>query len=153
VVLERRNEDRVNGSEGPDVLDAWRSVPSTASDEAFTTTARRLLPACFADCWAREDEFAPFAEAVNGSYISGLDDCMAPITIDDRARLSSITTPTLVIAGQHDLICGPRWAWEIHGLIPDSRLVVLEDSGHFGHVDAPAQFAKAVVDFVRSTPA
>jgi hypothetical protein len=28
-----------------------------------------------------------------------------------------------------------------------------EDSGHFGHVDAPGQFAQTVVDFVRSTPA
>jgi proline iminopeptidase len=65
---------------------------------------------------------------------------MAPITIDDRATLSSITRPTIVIVGQHDLIA-------------DSRLVVLEDSGHFGHVDAPGQFAQTVVDFVRSTPA
>ena len=136
-----------------DVLDAWRSVPSIASDEAFTTAARRLLPAYFADYWAREDEFAPFAAAVDGSYISGLDDCLAPVSIDDRATLSSITTPTLVIVGRHDFICGPRWAREIHDLIADSRLVVLEDSGHFGHVDAPAEFAQTVVDFVRSTPA
>lgn len=28
--------------------------------------ARRLLPAYFADYWAREDEFAPFAAAVSG---------------------------------------------------------------------------------------
>jgi proline iminopeptidase len=135
-----------------DVLDAWQSVPSIAGDEAFTTAARRLLPAYFADYWAREGEFAPFAAAVNGSYISGLDDCRAPIAIDDRAVLSSITTPTLVIVGRHDFICGPRWAREIHDLIPESKLVVLEDSGHFGHVDAPAEFASAVVDFVRSTP-
>ena len=86
-----------------DVLDAWRSVPSIASDEAFTTAARRLLPAYFADYWARE---------------------------------------------RHDFICGPRWAREIHDLIPDSRLVVLEDSGHFGHVDAPGEFARTVIDFV-----
>jgi pimeloyl-ACP methyl ester carboxylesterase len=135
-----------------DVLDAWQSVPSIDGDEAFTTAARRLLPAYFADYWAREGEFAPFAAAVNGSYISGLDDCRAPIAIDDRAALSSIATPTLVIAGRHDFICGPRWAQEIHDLIPESKLVILEDSGHFGHVDAPAEFASAVVDFVRSTP-
>jgi pimeloyl-ACP methyl ester carboxylesterase len=72
---------------------------------------------------------------------------------NDRATLSSITTPTLVIAGRHDFICGPRWAREINDLIADSKLVILEDSGHFGHVDAPARFAQNVVDFVRSTPA
>ena len=32
---------------------------------------------------------------------------MAPITADDRATLPSITTPSLVIVGQHDFICGP----------------------------------------------
>jgi proline iminopeptidase len=136
-----------------DVLDAWQSVPSIDSDGAFTTAARLLLPAYFADYWGRQDEFAPMAASVSGSYISGLDDCMAPVTIDDRTALDSIMTPTLVIVGRRDFICGPRWAQEIHDHIPDSKLVILENSGHFGHVEEPEAFARAVVDFVRSTPA
>jgi pimeloyl-ACP methyl ester carboxylesterase len=136
-----------------DVLDAWRSVPAIDSDEAFTTAARQLLPAYFADYWGREGEFAPMAATVSGTYISGLDDCMAPVIIDDRTTLGSVTTPALIIVGRHDFICGPRWAQEIHDHIADSSLVVLEDSGHFGHVEEPEAFARVVVDFVRSTPA
>jgi proline iminopeptidase len=136
-----------------DVLDAWQSVPTIDSDEAFSTAARRLFPAYFADYWGREDEFAPALASVSGSYISGLDDCMAPVAIDDRATLDSIKTPTLVIVGRHDFICGPRWAREIHQHISGSKLAILEDSGHFGHIEEPETFARAVVDFVTSAPA
>jgi proline iminopeptidase len=134
-----------------DVLDAWQSIPTIDSDEAFTTAARRLFPAYFADYWGREDEFAPALASVSGSYISGLDDCMAPVAIDDRATLESITTPTLVIVGRHDFICGPRWAQEIHDHISGSRLLVLENSGHFGHIEQPEAFTSGVVDFVGSS--
>jgi proline iminopeptidase len=134
-----------------EVVAAWRSVPTVADDEAFTTVARRLLPAYFADFWGRAEEFADLV--VDGTYISGLDEHGAPDMFDDRAVLGSITVPTLVLVGQHDFICGPRWGTELHERIPGSRLVVLTGSGHFGHLEQPADFARAVVDFVHATPA
>nr|WP_304533025.1 hypothetical protein [Amycolatopsis sp. CA-126428] len=42
------------------------------------------------------------------------------------------------------MICGPRWAHELHELIPGARLVVLEHSGHFGHLEGPERFAESV---------
>jgi proline iminopeptidase len=78
-------------------------------------------------------------------FISGLDERLVPEFVDDRDVLGTITTPTLVIVGRHDVICGPRWAQEIHERVPGSRLVVLERSGHFGHLEEPADFARAVV--------
>ncbi|WP_306188948.1 hypothetical protein [Streptomyces sp. MK5] len=30
------------------------------------------------------------------------------------------------------MICGPRWAYELDELLPDSQLLVLEHSGHMG---------------------
>jgi pimeloyl-ACP methyl ester carboxylesterase len=45
----------------------------------------------------------------------------------------------------------PRWAEELRKGIPGARLVVLERSGHFGHLEQPAEFARAVADFVRDT--
>ncbi|MCX4538581.1 alpha/beta fold hydrolase [Streptomyces sp. NBC_01669] len=59
--------------------------------------------------------------------------------------------PALVVVGRHDVICGPRWGLELNELIPDSRLLVLENSGHFGHIEESMLFAKAVVDFVLGT--
>ncbi|MDN3356487.1 alpha/beta hydrolase [Actinomadura sp. DC4] len=131
----------------PGVLDAWRSVPEISDDESLTSAAQGLFPAYFADYWGR-GEFAETRKAVRGFFISGLGDRLDPIGIDDRELLGSITTPALVIVGRHDFICGPRWAAELHEGIPGSELVVLEDSGHFGHLEQPAEFARAVAGFV-----
>ncbi|MFE7709875.1 alpha/beta fold hydrolase [Streptomyces sp. NPDC057486] len=59
--------------------------------------------------------------------------------------------PALVVVGQQVVICGPRWGLELNELSTDSRLLVLENSGYFGHIEEPMLFAKAVGDFVLGT--
>jgi proline iminopeptidase len=61
-----------------------------------------------------------------------------------RSRLGEITAPVLVVAGRHDFICGVRWARMLHEGISGSRLVVLEDSGHMGHIEQAGEFHRAV---------
>lgn len=134
-----------------DIVQAWQSVPAIADDNGFTTAAQRLFPVYFADYWRRESEFAAARAAVRGRYISGLDECHAPEAIDDRPALAGITTPTLVLVGRHDFICGPDAANDLYEGIPGSQLKVLEESGHFGHLEQPDEFARAVTDFVTST--
>ncbi|MER6943120.1 alpha/beta hydrolase [Nonomuraea sp. NPDC000554] len=133
-----------------DVLDAWESLGGLADDEAVTRAARGLLPAYLADYWDHQEEYAPLF-SVTGAYISGLDDQLVPDAIDDRAMLGSIDVPALVIAGRHDVICGPRWAEELADGIPRAELVLLENSGHLGHVEEPDAFARAVTAFVAAT--
>ncbi|PRY42588.1 hypothetical protein CLV43_104423 [Umezawaea tangerina] len=65
-----------------------------------------------------------------------------------RDDLPEITAPTLVVVGAHDSIRGPRWAEMLVTGIPHARALVLTDSGHFGHLEQPAEFASAVVDLV-----
>lgn len=67
---------------------------------------------------------------------------------DDRAALRALPVPALVLSGRYDFICGPRWAAETVGAIPDARLVTFEHSGHFAHVEEPDRFAGAVAGFV-----
>lgn len=136
-----------------DVLDAWQAVPTIGDDATFTDIGRRILPLYFADYWGREAEFGPLAEAVGGSHISGLDDQGVPTGFDDHDQLGSIDVPTLVLVGRHDFICGPRWAQQLADGIPGARQVVLENSGHFGHLEEPQAFAQAITDFVTTTPA
>ncbi|MBE8516863.1 alpha/beta hydrolase [Amycolatopsis sp. H6(2020)] len=62
--------------------------------------------------------------------------------------LGSLAVPALVVVGRFDVICGVRWAHELADLIPGSRLVVLEHSGHFGHLEEPELFGQAVAEFV-----
>ncbi|MFJ3224667.1 alpha/beta fold hydrolase [Streptomyces sp. NPDC086783] len=78
---------------------------------------------------------------------------LAPDVVDDRAALKDLAVPALVIVGRHDVICGMRWGLELAELIPDSRLLVLENSGHTGHVEEPGPFAEEVRGFVHETTA
>ncbi|KMS88028.1 MULTISPECIES: alpha/beta fold hydrolase [Streptomyces] len=135
----------------PDVLAAFAAMSSMSSDEDTVAVARGVLPSYFADYWGNEETFAPFRDAVRATYISGLDEDLTPDVIDDRAALKGLTVPALVIVGRHDVICGVRWSRELHELIPDSRLLILENSGHMGHIEEPERFAEAVRDFVRET--
>ncbi|MFF8910811.1 alpha/beta fold hydrolase [Streptomyces olivaceoviridis] len=137
----------------PGVLAAFGAMSDMSSDEDTVAVARGVLPSYFADYWGNEEKFAPFRDAVRATYISGLDENLTPDVIDDRAALKGLTVPALVVVGRHDVICGPRWGLELDELIPDSRLLVLENSGHMGHIEEPERFADAVRDFVRETAA
>jgi proline iminopeptidase len=50
---------------------------------------------------------------------------------DARPLLARLRVPTLILAGRHDFACTPERAAEMNGLMPNSRLIVFERSGHF----------------------
>jgi pimeloyl-ACP methyl ester carboxylesterase len=64
-----------------------------------------------------------------------------------------LRTPTLVLVGRSDFICGPRWARELNETIPGSQLVTFRHSGHLAHVEEPEEFAVTVAGFVERNPA
>ncbi|MEC3952426.1 alpha/beta hydrolase [Nocardia sp. CDC153] len=133
-----------------DVLAAFGAMQDISSDEQTLAVARGVLPSYIADYWGDEQRWAPVRDALRASYISGLDALGKPEIIDDRADLPKMAVPALVIVGRFDIICGPRWAQELHDLIPGSRLAILENSGHLGHLEEPERFTDTVRDFVRS---
>jgi proline iminopeptidase len=127
-----------------DAVEAWVGQGSVNDDEGFTDIARRVFPLYFWDYWAQEERLAVFRKHVRG----WLAPQRAGGTVDDLADLPSIRQPVLVIVGRHDIICGPRWSQMMDDALPDSRLVVLERSGHFGHLEVPSEFAEPVSQFV-----
>ena len=62
-------------------------------------------------------------------------------------RLTTIKVPTLITVGDHDQV-SPWIAEAMHAGIPDSKLVILPQSGHMTFVDQPGLFVKTVTDFV-----
>jgi proline iminopeptidase len=66
---------------------------------------------------------------------------------DVRDELPALSMPTLVLVGDDDFICGPRWARMIHEAVRGSQLAVLDGTGHLGHIESPGQFARAVAAF------
>ncbi|MFI5612420.1 alpha/beta fold hydrolase [Amycolatopsis sp. NPDC051903] len=151
--LARQLQEYVRRSEGepglPAVLAAFESLGSLSSDEDVTRAVRGILPAYFADFRGRVAEFGPLQDQVRGVYISGNASSGVPELFDDRPVLGTIRVPALVLVGRFDVICGVHWAQALHDGIPGSRLVIFEHSGHFGHLEEPAAFADAVVDFAK----
>ncbi|MET7304821.1 alpha/beta hydrolase [Embleya sp. NPDC005575] len=135
----------------PDVMAAFAAIGAISDDRQTEAVARGVLPSYFADYWGNEERLSPFRDAVRATYISGLDEDLVPDAVDDRAALKELTVPALVVVGRHDVICGMRWGLELAELIPDSGLLVLENSGHMGHMEEPELFAEAVRDFVLDT--
>jgi 3-oxoadipate enol-lactonase len=73
--------------------------------------------------------------------------CEALSTLDQRDLLPRITSPTLVIAGRHDMAT-PLAAGEfIRSQIPGASLTIL-DAAHISNVEQPHAFSDAVVGFL-----
>jgi pimeloyl-ACP methyl ester carboxylesterase len=127
------------------VLEAWKSLTSSGvwSDEEQTEALREVFPMYFAEYWLRETEFSSARDSFTSTYVDG-----AGFPFDNRGKFVSFAVPTLLVVGRYDFICGPRWAKVLHDEIVGSELVVLEHSGHFGHVEEAECFAAAVARFV-----
>ncbi len=69
------------------------------------------------------------------------------LRFSDHARL---TMPVLVIAGRLDYQIGLAPQQALARELPNARLVVLDNAGHFAHVDDPVGFAEAVLSFLGS---
>jgi proline iminopeptidase len=67
---------------------------------------------------------------------------------DLAPRLGEISAPTLIVVGEDDFVCPPSQAKIMHEGIPNSELVVLEESGHLPHVEQPEAFFEAVEGWV-----
>jgi proline iminopeptidase len=71
-------------------------------------------------------------------------------TMDLRPHLKKIIVPTLVIVGRHDFITNVAMAEEIVKHIPNARLEIFEDSGHYAFIEEPEKFYRVIKEFVES---
>jgi 3-oxoadipate enol-lactonase len=67
---------------------------------------------------------------------------------DTTSRLSQITTPTLVLAGEQDILIPVSLSRQLHQAIPGSEWVTVP-GGHACVWEHPASFNTAVLDFIR----
>jgi pimeloyl-ACP methyl ester carboxylesterase len=69
-------------------------------------------------------------------------------TLDLRDELRAIEAPTLVLAGEDDMIAGPVCAEAIVRELREGRLVTIPETGHFLYVEQPAAFRAALTEFL-----
>ena len=128
--------------EAQEAMATWKGL-AMGTDEEYTRSMRGLLPAYFADSRVTAEAFAAMQAELRAWAVTSDEGPW-----QHHEALARLHTSTLVLVGQWDFICGPRWAHELHETIPDSQLVTFEHSGHFAHIEEPEEFASAVAGFV-----
>jgi pimeloyl-ACP methyl ester carboxylesterase len=114
------------GLQSPHLAEMWRAYSSLAGAEnrkAFVRTMRGVIEP-------------------GGQVVSAL----------DRLYLAA-HVPTLIVWGSRDDIIPVRHAMVAHEAIPNSRVAILDDVGHFPHVEAPDRFLDVLTEFLESTTA
>jgi proline iminopeptidase len=97
---------------------------------------------------------APSVPANPGRVSRNIPEDRSPDCLNVRRQLSSIATPSLIVAGEHDFLRGPRWARELHDAIGGSQLTTLDRCGHMAHLEDPEAFSRTVAEFglARTSP-
>jgi pimeloyl-ACP methyl ester carboxylesterase len=71
---------------------------------------------------------------------------------DFRDRLPEIGCPTLIVWGTEDMLVPESDAGEFERLIPNSRKLIFEDTGHMAMIERPQTFNDCVFEFLAEEP-
>ncbi len=122
-----------------DALDGGMArIASTVAQRSFTSAFEAVAPDAVSAVRGMIETTAP--EGYAGC-------CAALRDADERAALSQITAPTLVIGGRHDATtpaCDVEWTAR---QICDARYLEL-DAAHLSNVEAATSFTPAVLEFL-----
>jgi pimeloyl-ACP methyl ester carboxylesterase len=72
------------------------------------------------------------------------------VSATDRLYLAALV-PSLIIWGGHDPLIPVEHATVAHRGLPNSRLEVFENAGHFPQLHDPVRFALTLIDFIESS--
>ncbi|RUW91725.1 alpha/beta hydrolase [Mesorhizobium sp. M7A.F.Ca.US.010.02.1.1] len=65
-----------------------------------------------------------------------------------KEQLAEITTPTAIVAGDHDEAIKREHTEYIASAIPGAKLIILPNASHFAMLQAPDEYNQAVLDFI-----
>ena len=81
--------------------------------------------------------------------VAGFNGCSAAIMeLNYLDRLAAIKLPTLIIVGEDDPGTPVEASETIHGLIPNSKLVVLPSAAHLSNIEQAEAFNSAIMDYL-----
>jgi pimeloyl-ACP methyl ester carboxylesterase len=116
-------------------------VPAQRLAEAVAEVQRRYEAPWYVDAYLRS------LRGLVGSFLrSYLPGANSMWRVAER-----ITAPTLVLTGRQDRLVDVRVAPAVAKLIPDSRLLVLDNVGHVAQMERPHSVARAVLGMLDET--
>jgi pimeloyl-ACP methyl ester carboxylesterase len=131
-------------------------VTAWAAMQSDTIAKRRRVRAALLRIVAAHPErlgWPLVAEQIRGTGTPGFLPALDALTkYPIRARLPEIACPTLIVWGREDKLVPVRDADVFEQLIPDSRKVVFEDTGHVAMLERPDRFNRLLLDFLAEKP-
>ncbi len=129
----------------------WNARIQTAKSGGMEALVDGTLQRWFSPAWlagkpASLDDVRKMILATPAHGYAGC--CAAIRDMDQREAIRQISNPVLVISGAQDPATPPAAAKLIHENIRGSKLVSL-DAAHLSNLEKPAEFTKAVVDFLQ----
>lgn len=142
VHLAARWPDRI----GRLVLTDAAGIPHPVSVETASEVAGALMRH---RSWGRLDFLPTIARDAVLAGPTTLYRSIRSILADDiRPLLPRVSSPTLLIWGEHDPITPVEDGRAIEALVPGARLVVIPDASHNPMADRPAAFNRELIDFL-----
>lgn len=134
------------------LLDTWRLVRAQLGREmvqqsmALWLFGRRTFAERpeLIEMLMRQAAAYPYAPSEAGFARQG----EATVAHDALARLSAVTCPTLITAGEDDALVPPRFARELAERIPHAEMHVIAEAGHMWCWEKPAEFNALTLDFI-----
>lgn len=114
--------------------------------EAMARLLKTMTPLFFSRWNAAAAEFVKSDFGIDNVDALRFFNARPPDLTSDLGRISS---PTLVITGEEDFVCGPASGTEIAAGIGAARLVVIPDAGHMTYFEQPERFVVEVLTFLR----
>ena len=122
-----------------------RSIAGSQDLPAMAEARVDILLAQPADPEVRREVVETMARIDPAVYRTGAE---AVWLADQRARAGAIARPTLVLAGDKDLVTPVDLSNELVDLIPDARMQVIRDAGHLSNLERASEFNRIVEDFL-----
>lgn len=153
-VFAREEAREIAQRRAPQLMDTVDKILNAEcdSDEGFVQLLTDAAPLYFKDFPPFESQFAeaakdiiPNAEAFKHSFLKLLSH------LDLREKLSTIDVPVLILAGRHDWITPPSQSEFMHEQLPNSELVIFEESAHWVYIEEEELFLNTVNDWLSRT--
>jgi 3-oxoadipate enol-lactonase len=88
----------------------------------------------------------PYAVVLTPKQTAAVNEAL--IGFDLRPGLKNVTCPTLVISARYDGINPVELGQEIANLVPNSKMVILENSGHMAFAEETEKFITTIKEFL-----
>jgi proline iminopeptidase len=120
------------------------------TDAEYAAGMMKLLPAYWADPARIEKHREHFsATTMSVDAVRGQQESQRT-RFDLTGELKKVTAPALIVAGDKDDFCPPTAARQLHLCLPNSKLLVIEDCGHFMWMEQADVFDAQVPQFLEA---